>query len=101
MGNPLYVVRNQEESNFIINRIKQREALESARRLAASGQIQVHDIKSKIGKLTKIEKRAIKSGDKTILYEKLGLLEERDLQSYYSKFGIRKGSVESEAQLAE
>mmetsp|Transcript_4157 Transcript_4157/g.5522 ORF Transcript_4157/g.5522 Transcript_4157/m.5522 type:complete len:121 (+) Transcript_4157:242-604(+) len=39
VGNPLYVVRNQEESNFIISRIKQRAVLENARRLAASGQL--------------------------------------------------------------
>ena len=37
VGNPLYVVRTQEESNFIINRIRQRAVLENARRMAASG----------------------------------------------------------------
>ena len=36
-----------------------------------------------------------------MLYEKLGLLEERDLQSMYSKFGIKKGNVTSEADLQE
>ena len=101
VGNPLYVVRTQEESNFIINRIKQREAFENARRMAASGQLQVSDIKQKIGKLTKFEKQAIKSGNRQVLYEKLGLLEERDLQSMYSKFGIKKGNVTSEADLQE
>lgn len=101
VGNPLYVVRNQEESNFIINRIKQRHALENARRVASSSQMQVSDIKHKIGKLTRFEKQAIKSGDKTVLYEKLGLLEERDLESYYAKFGIKKGAVSNEADLAE
>ena len=79
VGNPLYVVSSIGESKFIINRIKQRTALDAARRLAASGQIQVHDIKSQIGKLTRIEKRAIKGGDKKVLYERLGLLEETDL----------------------
>lgn len=33
-----------------------------------------------MGKLTKLEKRAIKSGNKTILYEKLGLLEDKDVE---------------------
>ena len=56
VGNPLYVVKNHDESKFIINRIKQRSVLDAARKLAASGQIQVHDIKHSIGKLTKMEK---------------------------------------------
>ena len=68
VGNPLYVVKNAEESRFIINRIKQRSNLEQARKLAQSGKVQVHEIKGKIGKLTRIEKRAIKGGDKSILY---------------------------------
>ena len=38
-GNPLYVVRNLEESNFIMNRIKQRAALEHTRRMASSGEM--------------------------------------------------------------
>ena len=54
-----------------------------------------------MGKLTRQEKQAIKSGDRSILYERLGLLEEKDLNSYYSKFGIRKEEVADENQLAE
>ena len=54
-----------------------------------------------MSKLTKFEKNALKSGNKNVLYEKLGLLEERDLQKMYSKFGIKKGNVSSEADLEE
>ena len=93
VGNPLYAVKNAEESRFIINRIKQRANLEQARKLAQSGKVQVHEIKSKIGKLTRLEKRAIKGGDKSILYQRLGLLEEKDLKGYQSKFGINKNEV--------
>ena len=39
VGNPLYVVKSKDESNFIINRIRQRSVLEAARKLANSGQI--------------------------------------------------------------
>jgi len=53
-----------------------------------------------MGKLTRLEKRAIKGGDKSILYEKLGLLEEKDLSSYYTKFGIKKGEVGGHEDLA-
>ena len=101
VGNPLYVVNSLEESRFIISRIRQRATLDAARRLAASGQIQVHDLKSQIGKLTKLEKRAIRGGDKTVLYERLGLLEEKDLKKYFSKYGIKKGEVTSEQALEE
>lgn len=53
----------------------------------------MHDIKSKIGKLSRIEKRKIKGGDKTLLYERLGLLEEKDLKQYYAKYGIKEGNI--------
>ena len=53
----------------------------------------MHDIKSKVGKLTRIEKRAIKGGDKSILYERLGLLEEKDLKGYLAKFSMKKEDV--------
>lgn len=81
VGNPLYAVQSQEEAKFIVNRVKQRSALEAARRLAASGKIQVHELKHKahkeFGKLQRHEKLAIKGGDKSVLYEKLGLLKRK------------------------
>lgn len=101
VGNPLYVVKSLEESKFIISRIKQRAELDAARRLAASGQLQVHDIKSRVGKLTRIEKRKIKGGDKTLLYERMGLLDEKDLKQYYAKYGIKQDSITGQEQLQE
>jgi Translation-initiation factor 2 len=41
--------------------------------------------------LTRIEKGKIYGGDKTIMYEKLGLVEENDLERYRKKLGIKKG----------
>jgi hypothetical protein len=35
----------------------------------------VHDMKKAIGKMSKVEKVAMRKGDKSILYEKLGLVE--------------------------
>jgi len=38
-----------------------------------------------------LRKGKIYSGDKTLLYEKMGLLEEQDLEVFRKKFGIKKG----------
>lgn len=61
----------------------------------------MHELKHKMGKLTKIEKQAIRGGDKSVLFEKLGLLEEKDLKGYYAKFGIKKGEVVDEQELTD
>ena len=58
-------------------------------------------MKSKIGKLTRLEKRAIKGGDKSVLYERLGLLEEKDLKGYLSKFSMKKHDIHDSEQLQE
>ncbi len=50
-----------------------------------------HDLKKKVKGLTRIEKGKIYGGDKTIMYEKLGLVEESDLEKYRKKLGIKKG----------
>lgn len=51
--------------------------------MMASGEgMLVHDLKKSVPKMTKIEKVATRKGDKTMLYEKLGLLEEKDLKLY-------------------
>jgi len=47
-------------------------------------------MKKKAGSLTSIEKRKLYGGDKTILYEKLGLIDETDIEKYRKKFGIKK-----------
>ena len=61
----------------------------------------MHDIKSQIGKLTRQEKNAIRGGDKSVLYEKLGLLEEKDLKAYYAKYGMKGSEATSAEDLEE
>lgn len=40
--------------------------------------------------MTRIEKRKLYGGDRTIMYEKMGLLEESDVEKYRKKLGIKK-----------
>jgi len=52
-------------------------------KIAESGEgLLVHEMKKAVGKLSKAEKTQMKKGDKTVLYERLGLLEEKDLKMY-------------------
>jgi hypothetical protein len=55
-------------------------------KLASSRTLDISEIKKSVGKLTSLEKSRIKAGDKTILYEKLGLVEDKDLTSLQHKF---------------
>ena len=102
VGNPLYVVKNREEAKFIIDRLKHREEALKHKALAESGEGHLaHDLKKQIGKLTRQEKVAIKRGDKTVLYTKMGLVEDADLKRYQTKFGISDDALESTTQLTE
>ena len=101
VGNPLYVVKSPAEVRFIVDRMTHRSQLEEIKRLAASKQIQVHELKKQMGKLTRLEKSQLKKGDKTILYEKLGLLEEKDLKAQYAKFGVKEGDAGDEEAVME
>lgn len=58
-------------------------------------------MKKSIGKLSKSEKVNLRKGDKTVLYEKLGLLEEKDLKIYQAKFGIKSDQMTNESDLLE
>ena len=49
------------------------------------------DMKKKLKGLTRMEKRKMYGGDKSIMYEKIGLLEESDIEKYRKKLGIQKG----------
>ena len=54
-----------------------------------------------MGKLTRLEKTQLKKGDKTILYEKLGLLEEKDLKAKFAKFKVNQNDMEDQDELIE
>jgi len=54
------------------------------------------EIKKSIGKLTRQEKRRIKAGDKTVLFQKLGIAEEEDIEKLKRRFGLKnKGDEEN------
>jgi hypothetical protein len=50
----------------------------------------IHEMKKGVGTLSRMEKRKLYGGDKTIMYEKLGLIEEQDVERYKRKLGIKK-----------
>ena len=101
VGNPLYVVKDSKESSFIIQHVQKRAEQEQILRLAQSKTLDISEIKKSVGKLTRLEKSRIKAGDKTILYEKLGLVEEKDLHALQSKFSLKKEDLEDEEHLSE
>ena len=90
MGNPLYAVKDHEEAQFIVQTIRTRRDKE-AQLLSVDHSQRAHELKKSVKGLTNIEKRKLYGGDKTILYEKLGLIEETDIEKYRKKFGIKKG----------
>ena len=47
-------------------------------------------MKKKVKGLSRMEKRKVYGGDKTIIYEKMGLIEESDIEKYRKKLGIKK-----------
>lgn len=47
------------------------------------------EIKKSIGKLSRLEKRRIKAGDKTVLFAKLGIAEEEDIDRLKRRFGVK------------
>lgn len=54
-----------------------------------------------------MERRRLHGGDKTIMYEKMGLIEEEDIEKYRKRLGIQKGidflnkDIEEIQELAE
>lgn len=90
VGNPLYVVENHKEANMIVQTLQQRAHQEEMMKLLEKGD-NSEDIKNKIGKLTRLEKRRIKAGDKTILFQRLGIAEESDIDKLKKRFGVKTG----------
>lgn len=75
---------------FISNRIKVRRELELNKQIQDKSQ-PMNDLKKKMKGLSRMEKRKLYSGDKTIMYEKMGLIEESDIEKYRKKLGLKKG----------
>ena len=88
VGNPLYVVENHKEANMIVSTLQQRADQEETLKLLEKGD-NSDEIKRSIGKLTRWEKRRIKAGDKTILFQRLGIAEEEDIDKLKRRFGVK------------
>ena len=73
----------------MINRIKIRRERELTQSLIDKSQ-PMQDMKKKVKGLTRMEKRKLYGGDKTIMYEKMGLVEESDIEKYRKKLGLSK-----------
>ena len=58
-------------------------------------------IKKSIGKLTRLEKRRIKAGDKTLLFKRLGIADDEDIDRIKKKFGIKEEENEEIASVLE
>lgn len=88
VGSPLYVVDDHKEANIIVDTLKKRKEQEETLRLLEIGD-QSDEIKKSIGKLTKWEKRRIKAGDKTLLFQRLGIAEDEDIEKLKKRFGVK------------
>eukprot|EP00347_Sterkiella_histriomuscorum_P003228 403365101 len=102
VGLPLYACKNHEEAQFMANRIQTRRDKEEQMKLfddqlASEGL----DMKKKIKGLTRMEKRKMYGGDKSIMYEKIGLVEESDIDKYRKKLGIKKNVTDLVSKDAE
>ena len=88
VGSPLYVVEDLKEANMIVDTLKTRQKQEEALKLLQSGNDD-EEIKKKIGKLTRWEKRRIKAGDKTLLFQRLGIADDQDIDKLKRRFGVK------------
>ena len=86
VGHPMYVVRDKHEADFIISHVKQkREEKENIEKGV--------DFDKKMGKLTRLERRILYSGDQSILKERLGIIEIEDINHLQRKLGIKENLV--------
>lgn len=90
VGSPLYACATHDEAMFMSNRIKTRREQELTKKMVDESQPMV-ELKRKVKGLTRMEKRRLYSGDKTIMYEKMGLVDETDIEKYRKKLGLKKG----------
>jgi len=93
VGNPLYVVANHKEANIIVSTLNTRAQQEETLKLLEKGD-HSDEIKRSIGKLTRQEKRRIKAGDKTVLFQRLGIAEEEDIDKLKRRFGVKSKADE-------
>lgn len=72
-GHPLWVVKDPEVGKYIAHKIKQKEEKKKHMQHEAEDQKTFGDLH--VGKMNWLEKRITVGGDKTIMYERLGIIE--------------------------
>lgn len=93
VGHPLNVVDSHALAYQLASQIKDRKEFEHALEIKSLSD-RVHDLKKQVHGLTRVEKGKLYSGDKTILYDKLGLADEEDLDKYRGKVGIKDPDID-------
>ncbi len=96
IGHPLYTVSSHEEALFMTNQIKTRREKEHDRFVAEHDKIfkMEHDLRKQVHGLSSVEKGRVYSGDRTPIYDKLGILDESDLERYRRKLHIKDKSLD-------
>mmetsp|Transcript_12957 Transcript_12957/g.20069 ORF Transcript_12957/g.20069 Transcript_12957/m.20069 type:complete len:267 (-) Transcript_12957:955-1755(-) len=89
VGSPLYIVDSLREAQMIVQTLTLRQSQEEAYKLLEKGDTS-EEMKKSIGSLTRQEKRRIKGGDKSLLFSRLGIASEEDIDRLKSKYGISK-----------
>jgi hypothetical protein len=74
VGTSLYVCKDHNEA-LLIAETNQKKKERERNVEDDEDTVRMHDLKKNIGKLSNLEKRALYGGDKTILYEKLKIIE--------------------------
>lgn len=94
----MYACETHDEAMSITHQYKLRRIKEEKLN-AVDNYKEMHDLKKGMTKLTKMEKKKLYGGDSTILYEKMGLVEESDIEKYRKKLGIKKDVDLSEVDI--
>lgn len=84
-----------------MERTQKRAEQEQILKTAQANDLDISGIKKSMGKLTSYERSKLRAGDKSILYEKLGLVEEKDIQRLQSQFRVKTEDLENEDALHE
>lgn len=87
-------MENPTEAATIVNVLtKRQQQVETLKKLELGDNSD--EIKKSIGKLSRWEKKRVRSGDKTVLFQRLGIAEEEDIDKLKKKFGV-KGKMDEE-----
>lgn len=87
---PLYGCKSYDDAQFIIARVaSRREKEDQIRKQEAKEAVEQLETVKKMTGLDRRERRKLHSGDKSIMYEKMGLVNESDIDKYRRKIGLK------------